>query len=291
LSATSQYAVADQLTTHLREDPRVRAVWLAGSLGRDHGDRHSDIDLHIALLPENIVEFRAGYEAVLNHLRPVLKHHELFGGTMIGTLLSGVQGEIVALQTWLNTESSVQITEGRTRVLFDRDHFLRTVAPQRSSAEEINRALYVEICYFWSLFSTLPAIERHEILSTAQRLYLLMNQMIFVHSLGRGRPRDVGDWRLNELLEDDERVALEGVLRLPDLSEKSIIKAHLQLAQMMQKAGRNACKGWSGEYPETLERAVLGHVSSELNRMGFPVEQRELEPDWVTFEKPLEVNE
>ena len=265
---TLQLDFANRLAVHLQQDPRVRAVWLEGSLGRERGDRHADVDLHIALKPDDLSPFRAGLEEQLNQLHPVLKHHELFGGTMVGTILVNEARQLIALQTWLETKEAIQITEGRARVLFDRENLVQTVAPAPSSADEIKKALYVEICYFWSLFATLPTLERGELLAGLQYLHHQVNQLIFVFALGRGRIRDVGDYRLGELLEPHERQQLETIMALPDLSQVSIIRANYALAEMMQKAGRTACEPWNAEYPAALEEAVLTHVAAELQRIG-----------------------
>jgi predicted nucleotidyltransferase len=265
---TLQLNFANRLTTHLQQDPRVRAVWLEGSLGRERGDRHADVDLHIALKPDDLSPFRTDYEASLNQLHPVLKHHELFGGTMVGTILVNEAQQLIALQTWLETKEHIQITEGRAQVLFDREQLLKIVPPTPSSPDAIRRALYVEICYFWSLFATLPTLERGELLAGLQYLHHQVNQLIFVFALGRGRIRDVGDYRLNELLEPAERQRLEKIIALPGLSQSSIIRANYALAEIMQSAGRTACEPWNAEYPVALEAAVLKHVATELKRMG-----------------------
>ncbi len=273
MSATMQLEFANQITALLQTDARVKAVWLEGSLGRGQGDKHSDIDIHIALAQEDFDAFKADYENILKQLHPVLKHHELFGGNMIGTLLLHPNGDIIAHQTWLDAKTDIQITQHRSQVLFDRDNILKTVSAIASSAEEIRKALYVEICYFWSLFSVLPSIERGEILSASQRLHYMMVQMILVFSLGRGRMRDVGDQRYNELLKGNEQQELEAIMHLPDYSKASIIKAHFELAKLMQDAGKKAAITWEAIYPEALEQAVLTYVSRELRRMGFELEK------------------
>ena len=122
-NALPQYAFANQLATALSQDSRVRAVWLEGSLGRGQGDRHSDVDLHVALNVEDLTEFRANYEAFLNQIQPVMKHHKMFGA-MDGTILLDPQGRLNLLQTWLDTQPELKVYEGRTRVLFDRDNCL-----------------------------------------------------------------------------------------------------------------------------------------------------------------------
>ncbi len=264
-----QYEFANQITVLLQSDPRVKAVWLEGSLGRGQGDRHSDIDIHIALAQGDIDGFRADYENILKQLHPVLKHHELFGGSMIGTLLLHPNGDIIAHQTWLDTKTDIQITEHRSQILFDRENNLKTTPAVPSSAEEIRKALYVEICYFWSLFLVLPSIERGEILSASQRLHHMMVQMILVFSLGRGRLRDVGDQRYNELLEGNEQQQLEDIMDVPDFSAQSIVQAHFKLAALMQKAGKKAATTWQAVYPEALEQAALAYVFKEVKRMGY----------------------
>ncbi len=271
-----QYALADRLTSHLKQDARVRAVWLEGSLGRGQGDRHSDIDLHIALSSEDLAAFRAEYETTLKGFWQVLKHHELFGGAMIGTLLLNEHDQLVALQTWLGDAANLEITQGRAQVLFDRDRTVQHMPAIAPPPEEIRRALHVEIVYFWSLWATLPAIERGELLSTAQRLHSLAHQTVLVCSLGRGRTRDVGDWRLNELLLPHERERLERIVSLSELSQAAIVAAHMQLAAFMREVGRTATAAQCGEYPEALERAVMKHVNAELRRMDLTDERYDL---------------
>ncbi len=269
MNASLQLEFAHQITEILKTDPRVKAVWLEGSLGRGQGDRHSDIDIHIALAGEDLDGFRADYESIWARLHPVLKHHELFASNMMSTLLLHPNGDIIAIGTWLDTITDLKITEHRSQILFDREHNLKTVPAVPSSAEEIRRALYIEICYFWSIFLVLPSIERGEILSISQKLGYMMVQMILVFSLGRGRMRDVGDLRYNELLEGDEQRQLEQIMDLPDLSAQSLVAAHFKLAKLMQEAGKKAAATWDATYPEALEQAALAYVSSELKRMGL----------------------
>jgi predicted nucleotidyltransferase len=273
LSAARQEAFAEQLAMHFQTDPRVRAVWLEGSLGREEGDRHSDIDVHIALEAASLDAFRLEYRALLEQLHPVVRHHELFGGSMIGTLLTDDHDELISLGTWLETNAALSITAGRARVLYDRDGSVQTQPNARSNPEDIARALQVEIDYFWTLFSTLPALERGEVLSTTHRAYSMVYQLIFVHTLGRGRVRDVGDWRLNELLSPAEQQQLEATMGRLNGTPAALVDAYRDLARIMQVAGRTACAAQNATYPEAFEGVVLKHVERELQRMGYGVRQ------------------
>ena len=114
----------------------------------------------------------------------------------------------------------------------------------------------------------LPSIERDELIPAALRLSQEVAQVVNVCSLGRGRPRDIGEKRANELLEPEERSELESVLALPELTRASLVQAHLELAQIMRRRGRLAAERLNAPYPEELESAVLAYVRLELARAG-----------------------
>ena len=254
----------------LEQDHRVKAVWLKGSFGRaTDTDRHSDIDLHIWLAPEDAVAFRQGLEALLATVQPVLLYHELFGGHMIVSLLQGDNEQVIALDVFIETADEMQIMQGKTRVLLDRKGQLVQIPFTPPDNASLQRDLDVEVRYFWRLFAMLPSIERGELIPAVLRLSQEVEQVAKVCSLGRGRPRDVGEKRVNELLGSDERLELEGVLVLPEVTRAALVRAHLSLSQIMQRRGRLAAEQLNTPYPEDLERAVLKYVQHELARMEF----------------------
>ncbi len=251
----------------LEQDPRLKAAWLKGSFGRGDADRHSDIDLTVWLAPDDADAFRKELGGWLATLRPVLLYHELFGGSMTVGLLQGDGAQVVALDLFVETADEVQVTKGKTRVLLNRGQ-LTQVSPTPPEPASLQRDLDVEIRYFWRLFAMLPSIERDELIPAALRLSQEVAQVVNVCSLGRGRPRDVGEKRANELLEPEERSELEGVLALPELTRASLVQAHLELAQIMRRRGRLAAERLNAPYPEELESAVLAYVRLELARAG-----------------------
>jgi predicted nucleotidyltransferase len=46
-------ALLDKLTAALEADPRIAALWLTGSFGRDENDEWSDLDLHVPISDEH----------------------------------------------------------------------------------------------------------------------------------------------------------------------------------------------------------------------------------------------
>ena len=259
--------VIHQLEQALEQDPRIKAAWLKGSFGRGDADRHSDIDLTVWLAPDDADVFRKELETWLATLRPVLLYHELFGGSMMVCLLQGDDAQVVALDLFVETADEVQVTKGKTRVLLNRGQ-LTQVSSTPPEPASLQQDLDVEIRYFWRLFAMLPSIERDELIPAALRLSQEVAQVVNVCSLGRGRPRDIGVKRANELLEPEERSELEGVLVLPELTHASLVQAHLTLARTMQRRGRLAAERLNTPYPEELEDAVLAYVRLELARAG-----------------------
>jgi predicted nucleotidyltransferase len=63
---TRQKAIIDRLCRLLKEDDRVLATWLVGSLAQGSGDRFSDIDMYI--VPSN-----AAYDAVYNEREDIAR--------------------------------------------------------------------------------------------------------------------------------------------------------------------------------------------------------------------------
>ncbi len=251
----------------LGRDARVKAAWLKGSFGRcADADRHSDIDLHVWLGPDDAPGFRQELEGWLAAFQPILIH-ELFGGTMIVTLLQGDDAQVVALDVFVETAAEMQITEGQARVLLDRDAQLERVPFTPPEQASLQRDFGVEVSYFWRLFAMLPSLERDERIPAVLRLSQEVAQVVNVCSLGRGRPRDVGEKRANELLEPDKRAELEAVLALPEITQTALVKTHLELARIMGRRGRLAAERLNAPYPEELERAVMAYVQLELSRM------------------------
>lgn len=115
----------------------------------------------------------------------------------------------------------------------------------------------------------LPSIERNELIPAVLRLSQEVAQVVNVCSTGRGRPRDVGEKRANELLDFDERLELERILVLPEITQAALVRAHVNLAQVMRRRGRLAAQRLNAPYPEDFEQAVVNYVQYELARIGL----------------------
>jgi hypothetical protein len=69
----------DRTMAVLGADERVRAIWLAGALGRGAADAASDLDFAIAVRDEDFDTFAAGWREWLADVSPTLVARELPG--------------------------------------------------------------------------------------------------------------------------------------------------------------------------------------------------------------------
>lgn len=265
-----QDTILNELIQILSQDSRVRALWVKGSLGRMRGsDRHSDIDLHILLNASHIKAFSKDLPRLLVEVRPLLHLHPLFDGHMVVTLLQGAPKKIVALDLFLGTNEKVELDEMNHRILFNPVGAIERITVKPYALVDLQRELEVQIRFFWRIFAMFPSIERGELIQAMKRLTDGVEVALQICSLGRGRFRDIGENRGNELLLPEERQELESVLAIPGLSISSMAKKQLKLADFVARRGRNATESLKISYPEQLEQAVLEYVHAELQRMGL----------------------
>jgi predicted nucleotidyltransferase len=262
-------AVIQALVGHVRLHPQLKACWLKGSQARGDADRHSDIDLHLWLESEHADAFRDELSGWLGELYPVVRFHVLHGGAMVGAILQTGPDYLQGLHLFVETGESYSLTERAERLLWDRSGEVTVGPTQPAQPDELGRELDVAARYFWSLMLDLPGIERGEIIPAFARLSHLTGQLVIVCGLGRGIPRRVGENRGNELLSDEERRSIEGVLALPAPEPAALVRAHLLLAELMSEKGRAAAAFLGTSYPEQLEGAVLAHVRRELARQNL----------------------
>lgn len=74
----AQEIAVRKITSSLKEDLRVKAVFLKGSMGRGEFDEHSDIDLYCFVEPEDVGAFQKSRLAHLQAYRPVIFQDDIF---------------------------------------------------------------------------------------------------------------------------------------------------------------------------------------------------------------------
>lgn len=256
------------LTAAAERDPRIRAAWLAGSFGKGIADRWSDVDAHLLIDPAHSDDFKAGVQAWLEGLRPLVLYRLMFGGQMVNAMTD----EGMRLDVWLHSGETAEVVEGHTRVLYTQDGALvwkpnpGTELSQAAAAAELERA----IPEFWRCVAMLPVpLGRDEKLIGAAGNFLILLLLTDVLSLQSGIRKDRGVKALNGFLPPDLRRLAEDATSLPSLTHEELARFQLRLARIMQEHGPAICAQWNVDYPQPLEDAALGYITRELRQMGY----------------------
>jgi hypothetical protein len=260
-----QEAYLTALTPKLQAEESIRAAWLEGSFGRGQADRYSDLDIHLLLTPEGGERFRAGAEAWLNEIRPLVLYKLMFDGRMINALT--VDG--LRLDIWMYNDERKAIDPAKSRVLFAQPDALSfdATTPAHDPAAVAAR-LEGLIQEFWRCISLLPAgVGRRELIIGVFGLGVEINLITEILMTGNGITRDRGVKHLNAYLPGDSRQQLEAALNMNGLTPAEMAKAHLALAAIVQKEGPIIAQRLGFAYPAALESAVLQYVHQELALM------------------------
>lgn len=262
-----QQQFIDAVTRALADDERVRAAWLEGSFGRGDADRYSDVDLHVLLIPGALDEFRAGAEAWLADLRPLVLYKEMFGGSM----LNAMTRDGLRVDVWLHEGEDHAIDPARAQVLHARPGALVDAPPAAPpDPAQVAARLDEQIREFWRCIAMLPVV-----LGRGERIVghmgLTVEQGILVNVLldGYAIPRDAGVKKLNPFLPDDLRRAVEDALEMPGLTLPALARAHLALAHIMQAHGPVIAQRHGFDYAQEMEHRVLSYVHQEMARLGL----------------------
>lgn len=256
------------LTALARDDSRVRAAWLEGSLGKGIADRWSDVDAHLLVEPGTLDEFREGVRAWLETIRPLVLFRLMFNGQMVNAMTD----EALRLDVWLHAGDRAPVVEGQAQVLYAQGDVLAwrpnpgEVLSQQAAAAELERA----IPEFWRCIAMLPvAIGRNEKIVGAAGCFLILLLLTDVLSVQSGRRKDRGVKAINGFLPPEYHRLVEDAVYLKELTLIELARFQLRLAAVMQAHGPAICARWQVEYPHALEDAVLRYISAELHDLGL----------------------
>ncbi len=266
---TQRAAFLNALTDSVQQDSRLLAVWLEGSLGRSNADRYSDVDIHVLLSENELAAFRAQAEAWLGEIRPLVLFNTLFGGHMINAMT--VEG--LRLDLWAHSGEHFEVDLQTVQVLFEQLGALQAkAAVSTADREAAGQRLLSLIREFWRCITLLPAVlGRQERLVALQGLAVELGLVTEILVLASGAIRDRGVKNLNLFLPDHLRSELETLILPTSLTEQALADAHLRLAQLVCREGRETASAFGFEYPEVLERTALTYAHSELKGLQLSV--------------------
>ena len=231
VNAKAQYDFADQLSTSLQLDTRVRAIWLEGSLGNTtNADAYSDIDLHLLVNDESA--FRQDIAKLISSIAPVLVYLPMnFGAMSAMVLFENMQ----KLEVWIESQTPTILIE-KSKVLFDPENTLQQVETQPAKLEDLRFALEQCLGNFWFGVSHTLGIKSGEFIAAVRGLSNQVDYFVTVKILEQKKFRGAGGGRNNRYLTPAVQKELEGILAIiTDLKVRLAIQETSQEMRINQE--------------------------------------------------------
>lgn len=261
LMTPAQQTLIDQLTRALGGDPRIRALWLSGSLGKGQGDAWSDIDLTALVEEADIRPCLDDYAAGYAGMPPTVLTHEVYGRVFAATTPDWDRFDIV-----FHTPAEIARMNGAGLKLLLGDHAL--TPPSREAPADTGAARRVEALAkeFLRILGLLPvAVGRGEWVVAQQGVELLRKMLVdlMLEENGIGPGQRGGAKRLNPFLTPEQRGLLEAI-PLAASNGPSLIAANRAHAQPFLARARALSDRLGAAWPQALEEATRLHLRTTL---------------------------
>jgi predicted nucleotidyltransferase len=244
-----QLALLEHVVETLKANARIRAAFLRGSFYRGQPDTYSDLDL-FAVVEE------ADAEELLELGRTMLHNA---GGTLWVSALDAAPPRLRALfpgplklDLTLVTIETLPPYEG-WRILFDRDHVLRTRARTTQSFEPLRPEHVAMVCdeFWWNMFSSVGQIKRGQLWMALHLLDVCRADLAQIMRWRRDPEHPAERFtNLEGHLTAEDQQALAQSLAGYDL--RAIVEALLTAADAFEPAAREVAARVGGDYPAAL---------------------------------------
>lgn len=256
-----QRHLIDGVAVRLGGDPDLRALFLAGSLGRGDGDRFSDVDLVAVVEPASWEAFAARWRVAVEAIAPVVLWWSPRG---LGSLVSAVTDDWTRCDLFMVAPGDLG---GRARStlapLIDPHALAATLpgdlAPRRPEPRKVE-ALVEE---FLRVLGLLPVVlGRGEDVVVARGAGLLRDLLIDLMLEDAAPPGGHGALHLSRLLPPADMAILAALP--PIRTDRADVAAHLATARAFLPRARRMARDLGVDWPEAFEAATARHLEAEL---------------------------
>lgn len=258
-------AFAEQAASTLREDERVRLLWLTGSLAAGTADTQSDVDLRLAVREEDFATVGQWWPELLDLVAPTVWKRR-WPGAADEAILGAITTDYLRFDLVVQ---SVMDTKPRrleaAQVLFDKDGIaerfpLTTTAPRDPF---VHLSFLVE--EFIRLLGMLPiVVERNDVPIGMEGQLVLHSLLISVLLLENGIDRaTTGKRHVAAYLTAEQRTLLAQVPSLAPTME-SLIEGRVAYGRLFLPRARRLMEAQGQVYPEAFETATKQHLQETL---------------------------
>jgi Streptomycin adenylyltransferase len=240
-----------------KDDPRVLAAFLGGSLADGTEDDYSDIDIYYLVDEEYYGEFLPQVRTLLDQMGQLTFYdsHNNFGFDLFLFIFrNGVKGEL-GLGTTKNLKT---LHAGPYKVLVDKKGLLKGVVfPYHAPLQGNDLRAYVEkqMAYYWYWYNVfLSATARGRLWSAFSQLQQMRQHAFNLMALAH-QPEKIPGQRFERTVPQKVREEL-GRSTLPLYSRESMIHSAEALTEIVKRETRELVRQSSAEYPLELESIV-----------------------------------
>jgi hypothetical protein len=258
-------AFADQATSALRTEERVRLLWLTGSLAAGAADAQSDVDLRLAVREDDFVTIGQWWPGLIDLVSSTVWKRR-YPGPPDEAILGAITTDYLRFDLVVQ---SVMDTKPRrleaAQVLFDKDgsaeSFPLTVAAPPDPFAHL--AFLVED--FIRLLGMLPiVVERNDVPIGMEGQLALQSMLISLLLLENGIDRaTTGKRHVAAYLTAEQRALLAQVPTLAPTME-SLIEGRVAYGRLFLPRARRLMEAQGQVYPEAFETATKQHLLETL---------------------------
>jgi hypothetical protein len=252
----------DRAISVLGADSRVRAIWLAGALGRGAADAASDLDFTIAVHDADFETFGAEWREWLAAITP----------TLVARALAGRPGSFYALTVTCERIDVVTervselgtVQRGARLLIMDRDGLVGLLPQTQLRAPDSARIAYlVEECLRQAANFPTVTVRDDWLLGVVavQEIHMMLYQL-FVESNQPLPPMGPKQWSAK--LTSEQRTLLLS-LPVPQPTLDSVLEARSTALRTFTEQAKRIAHRCNVPWPAELELAVREFLRRELN--------------------------
>ncbi|MET3898582.1 putative nucleotidyltransferase [Devosia sp. UYZn731] len=238
----------------LMDEPAIRAMFLAGSYGRDTADEWSDVDFLAVVAPDDQRAFALRWREVLNAITPIVFWNELNRG---GLIIMAVSSE------WLRCDLNVappgnlgHRAKNTLKPLIDRDGIYASLPDSLPFRAPDAGVVHYLIHEFIRMLGLLPvALGRREYVTMVLGVGMMRGHLETLLMQDVTNPDPGGILHQSKLLPPDQ-MQLLAALPYPGPDRDALIEANFEIARQFMPRARAMAKRLDIAWPEEFEAAT-----------------------------------
>ncbi|GEM_PF-692694 len=263
--ALSLVEFARRAAAALREDERVRAVWLTGSLATGTADAQSDVDLRVAVRAEDFPRIDAVWPELVGRAGPAVWKRR-WPGPPDEAIVSAITRDYLRFDLVIQSDAdSKPRTLEAAQVLVDKDGVagrITLTAPARH--DPLARLAFVVEEFIRLVGMLTIVVGRDDVPMGMEGQLACHSLLISLLLMENGIDRvATGKRHVASLLTDEQRAVLASVPALAPTMQ-SVIDGRVAYASLFLPRARRLMATNGLAYPEEFEKATREHLRSVL---------------------------